>query len=73
MFLEFALFGIWTLIAMFVGAFLMHRKQERLSPMPNFDPAAMLNWVRTGKVEKKEGDDAPPFDPEVTRPVNFEL
>jgi hypothetical protein len=70
--LSFAAFGLWTLLSFFAGAWLMYRKQTYQAPVPSFDPAAMMNWIRSGKAQKPEGE-PPPFDPEAEKPVQFEL
>lgn len=71
--LPFAAFGLWSVLCVFLGAWLMHRKQSNLSPLPEFKPAEMFNWMRTGKTQGNEGDEPPPYDQPDTKPVNYQL
>lgn len=72
-YLPFALFGLWSLACVLLGAWMTHRKQIQAPPLPDFaDAERMFNWIRTGKAEKPtDGAESPPV--EGKDGVNFEL
>lgn len=71
---SFALFGLWSLVCVGAGAWIMHRKNNNLTPVPSFDPDRMMRWIRTGKADENEKDDPPPFDPPESPPTsNYQL
>lgn len=73
---DYLLFGLWTLLCVTAGAWLMHRKQQSAPPLPDFyDANKMFNWIRTGKAEPQDGAVPPPIDAPDEKPpgVNWEL
>lgn len=56
--ITFALFGAWTLLCIVVGAWLMHRKQARQSPMPPmFEKVEQLVHACMGKPGDGQDDE----------------
>ena len=53
------LFGLWTLGCVMVGDRLGRGKS---AAQARIDVEKMFNWIRTGKVDGKSGDQKPPVD-----------
>ena len=65
-------FGLWSLLCVFVGAWLTHRRQYGAGPLPDlYDVKRVATWIRTGKTDPNPTDEPPPA-PEKTG-TQFEL